>query len=150
MPPIQYEISAPALYAARTLLKNFVFSERPGAKVRATEKNLATLIDVCTQIFRVERVMDRMVHTVPWLDKRDLAQNLENLREAVRAVEVVRSGMPKFPRNEGIVLAKKHFEPDLTRSQVAEMERVRLAVVGAKTVEEQQRILQAAGIVRHR
>lgn len=95
----EFIVSAPAMHAARTLLKNFRF-ESTGT-IEPTERNIAIIVDVCTQIFRVEAALDNMVQRVPWLDKRSLGQNLDQLREAVRAIELVRNRMPSYGRTLG-------------------------------------------------
>jgi hypothetical protein len=56
---VRHLVSAPALHAARILLRNFTVDEKqvPGrdpASIPVTEYNLALLIDLCTDVFRLE------------------------------------------------------------------------------------------------
>ncbi len=126
-------------------MNNFELTERPCSRVRATEHNVAILIDVCTQAFRVERVMTHMIKQVPWLDKNSLAANLDQLRDAVRAVEIVRNSMPSYEPDIGIPGKRGH---ELTRQQVEQAALVQAEVLKARTPSEEQKILRAAGLVK--
>jgi len=91
--------------------------------------------------------MDFMVRQVPWVDKHELARNLETLREAVRAIEIVRNRMPAY----GQPIEVSQEERERIRAQISALdteERNRLAerVSAASTLSEQERVLQAAGI----
>ncbi len=89
-----YKVSAPALYAARTILKKFRLE--PIDKIAATEQNLAILVDITTQIFRVQPAMKEFVSQVPWPDKQGLKENIELLQTGIRALEVVSNRLPAF------------------------------------------------------
>src|SRR4051812_23004553 len=134
-----YEVSAAATHAARTILQNFQLLSRSGSRVKPTEKNLAILVDVCTQIFRVEKVMDHMVRNIPWADKQSLAGNMEQLRDAVRAVELVRNSMHSYGNVAPLHMGAK--APPMSHEQLAEMQLVQNEVVRARTPEEEQKIL---------
>lgn len=141
-------VSAAGLHAAKTLLKNFDIHEKPGGRVRMTERNLAILIDVCTQIPRIEKVMDRMVRTVPWLDKDELGRHLEQLREGMRLLELVRNSMPSYAPQNVTVIRQREKEPvKLNSEQARHLARVATAIREAKTPAEEQRVLRAAGLV---
>lgn len=142
--------SAPALHAAKILLKNFEIVERPEGRIRATEKNIAILIDVCTDIFRVESVMDQLIKTTPWLDKDALARNLGQLRDAVRAVELVRNHMPRFANSDQQVpfSTGKGIEQVVSQEVQEHIKTVSRELSKVRTMEEERRVLKAAGIVR--
>ncbi len=143
-----YQISAPALHAARTILQNFDLHEK--STIRATERNLAILIDVCTQVFRVQAAVDTMVRTIPWADKNELGRRLEQLRESVRAVEVVRNRMPTFGTSLRVPQKERDdIEIKLTKDQMREAQQFGKQVAAARTVTEQQSLLMKAGLVRH-
>lgn len=57
--PTRQAVSAPALHTARMMLRNFAVSSntipsREPPVIPPTEYNLAVLIDVCTNVFRLE------------------------------------------------------------------------------------------------
>lgn len=96
-PTGNYKVSAPATAAAHTLWLNLNFQDR--GKVAATQQNVAILIDLFTQLFRVEMALDQLVRTVQWLDREELASNMAKAQEALRALEIVRQRMPAFDRD---------------------------------------------------
>jgi len=141
-----YVTSAPALHASKTLRRHFLFT--PKASIQATEKNLAILVDVCTDIFRVERAVDYVIRSLPWSSKGELTNNLDVLRKAMRAVELVRNRMPT--RAEPILIPnhkKEELEIKLTKKELQQTQALAVQVAGARTVGEQQRLLQQAGVV---
>ncbi len=89
--------------------------------------------------------MNHMIKQVPWLDKNALAANLDQLREAVRAVEIVKNSMPSYEPDLGIPGKRM---PELSRQQVEQAALVQAEVLKARTPSEEQKILRAAGIVR--
>ncbi len=148
MSAMVYQISAPALHAARTIMKNFDLQEK--STIRATERNLAILIDVCTQVFRVEAAVDHMVKTIPWADKAELARRLDQLRESIRAIEVVRNRMPNFGKTIRVPQKERDdIEIKVTKDQLKQAQEFGKQVAAARTVTEQQSLLMKAGLVRH-
>jgi hypothetical protein len=144
--PAQYQVSAPAAHAARMLAKNFRFLQV--AQLQPTERNLAIIVDVCTQVFRIEKEVDRVCSATLWQHPRELQQNLEGLRQALRAIEIVRNRMPSFaPQTRVVIREREKRELQLTKEQTTEVQRLQQLVASARTVEEQQRILNKAGIV---
>ncbi len=102
----EYKVSAPALHAARAILRNFRLE--PIDKIAATEQNLAILVDVTTQIFRIQPAMAAFVKEVPWTDKNGLKANIELLQNGIRALEVVSNRLPAFQDNRPrIVIANR-------------------------------------------
>ena len=141
-----YITSAPALHAAKTLLQNFLIT--PKASIQATEKNLAILVDVCTDIFRVEAAVDYVIRSLPWSSRGSLVSNLDVLRKAMRAVELVNNRMPRQADPITIPTQKKHeLEIKLTKKELQQTQALAAQVAGARTVGEQQRLLQQAGVV---
>jgi hypothetical protein len=141
-----YVTSAPALHAAKTLIQNFLFY--PRASVQATEKNLAILVDVCTDVFRVEMAVDYVIKSLPWSSRGELRCNLDVLRKAMRAVEVVQNRMPNRAETIRIpVRQKEELEIKLTKAQLQQTQALAARVAAARTVDEQQRLLQQAGVV---
>lgn len=146
----KYEISAPALHCADVILRNFFITEKPNSRFRATQKNLAILVDVCTNIFRVEAVIDQLVQDNPWANKNALAQNLDRLRESIRAVELVRNRLPRYGKSESQVpfSVKQSVEREVSAEVQQRMKEVSKQLASARTVDDEQRVLRAAGIVR--
>lgn len=145
-----YELSAPACHAARIILRHFDLVQKPNGKIRPTEKNLAILIDVTTGIFRVQEALTEFVRTTPWMDKSELAKNMDRLRESIRAIEIVNNRLPRFEQPELMVTVheKQNVEVELTRTQIDNIQQISAALESARTVAEEQRVLRAAGIAR--
>lgn len=143
----KYEVSAPALHAARTVLKNFDITETKGGRIRATEKNLAIIIDVCTGIFRVERAMDNMLNNLPWHNKEDLASNMDMLRDAIRAVDMVRKHIPSYGGRGNSNVLRDLGSREPPRRDTKYIQQVSNALRTAKTPDEEQKVLRAAGII---
>lgn len=141
-----YATSAPALHAAKTILQNFAL--RPKASIQATEKNIAILVDVCTDVFRVERAVDFVIRSLPWNNRNETVRNLDAMRKAMRVVEVVRNHMPVYAEPIQIPLKQKdELEIKLTKKELQQTQALAARVAAARTVNEQQQLLQQAGVV---
>lgn len=140
-----YKISAPAMHAAQVLLQNFEFRERPGGRVPATQKNLATLIDVCTHAFRVEAAIDRMTREVMHMNKESLSDRMSQLREAVRAVSIVRNAMPAYQSEQPV--RRPPLQEPVSPSRMEELSHLKDELGKASTPAEENKILQAAGLL---
>lgn len=147
----KYEISAAAYHAADTVLKHFDIVPKRGGKVAPTQNNLAILIDVCTEIFRVEAAMDHLLRQSGWQNRSELASNLDRLRDAIRLMEIVRNRLPSFGDVKHRTVPawqKEGIARELTADQRREGEKVSSLLAAARTPEEEQRILRQAGIIR--
>lgn len=148
--PSNYEISAPALHAADVILSHFDIVEKRGGKIKFTKKNLAILIDVTTDIFRVEDAIDRLVRENPWNNAQALKENMARLQHSIRAVELVRNRLPKYNRADTQVpfSVKERVEREVSHETQKRIQEIGRQVTAAKTVDDQQKVLRAAGIVR--
>lgn len=144
----QYEVSAPALHAARTILRNFTIAEVQGGRIRATEKNLGIIIDVCTGLTRVEKSLDNMLRNLPWTNKDALANNLDMLKDAIKAVDIARKQMPSYASNGSSSVLRDLGVQKMSSEQARTIQHVSTAIQNAKTPEEEQKVLRAAGIIR--
>jgi hypothetical protein len=88
----KYQPSAGAVAAARALWRNFTFQER--TNTAATPYNTAVLIDLFTQIFRVQESMEKFTKNIQWLDEDRLREQMEEAREALYALQIAREKMP--------------------------------------------------------
>lgn len=145
-----YVVSAPATCAARSLMTRFTLT--PRASIQATENNVATLIDVCTEIFRVQEAVDNLVSQTMTGTQEDATRNLDQIRKALRLFEVVYNRLPSYRPNEIAVTiraAGSRSEPHLTRKQQEKVQTIVTEVKAARTVEEQQAVLRKAGLVNY-
>lgn len=143
----EYRVSAPALYAAKTLLQHFTIQQR--TTLAPTEKNVAILVDVCTQVFRVEATVRYFLSHIPWQRKQDATDALVSMRKGLRAVELVRNRMPSYSRPIQITIHKKQeVEFELTKKQIQDAQKLVAKVAAARTVDEQQQVLIGAGLVK--
>lgn len=99
--PIKYVMSAGALIAARTLWKNLEFRERRESKLAADVENVARIIDVHTQLFRLEAALNEVVQRVQWVSKERLAEEVDLARDALRILEKVRQKLPVMEESRG-------------------------------------------------
>jgi len=144
-----YSASAPAAQAAKILLQHYAFTAKN--TIRATEKNLAVLVDVCTRIFSVGAAVERLASSRLWVGKDELASRMGEMREALRAVELVRNALPTRSLGPRVVVRTvRNIEPPrLTSEQLRERQLISQEVSSARTVEEQQAVLIKAGFVKY-
>lgn len=144
-----HRVSAPALHAARTLMKHFELVPKRGGRIRNTENNIAILIDVCTQSFRMQNALDALCANVPRFDRTQSLQQMAILKEMVATIDLVRNKAPRYGEEAEVPLWQTEaVEAELTRGQMQEMQLVSKALAGARSVNEEQQILRQAGIRR--
>lgn len=143
-----YRVSAPALRTAQMLLQQFAFA-RVG-KLQPTEKNLAVLVDVCTGISRVLEAVQRLSSAVLVPDTpQEFGEHMKVVREAMRAVEIVRNRLPSDGGSIRVTYRQKQAVAlEITKARLREAQALAARVSAARTVQEQQQVLQDAGIVR--
>ena len=92
-PPGHYRISGAALHDARTIFLHATPREK--GRIEATMRNVAIMIDVQTQIFKLEQQLDRLVQIAPWAKSRthELAANIEEIRHVINIIENVQKQM---------------------------------------------------------
>jgi hypothetical protein len=143
IPAQAYKLSAPALHAARTILRHFILVPRPECKIQPTEKNLGIAIDVCTQAFRAQNALNYLCSKVQWRDRNEAIAEIDNMREAIRAVELVKNSMPAYETEQAVPLwQKQRVEAEMTRGQAEEMRAISARLKAARTVDEEQAILR--------
>lgn len=88
MSAAQYRISAPAIHATQTLLRNYQPQEL--GKFEATPRNIALMIDSATKIYQLQQQMQRLLTIAPyWVSQtHELAENIEEIREVIRLIEM--------------------------------------------------------------
>lgn len=95
----KYGVSAAALHAVRQLQMHFIFIEREGGIVPATEKAMAELIDMTTQALRLEQAMNELCTSTRWQSRDELRRNLQSVRRGLHAVDVAQMRMPNYGRD---------------------------------------------------
>lgn len=145
----KYEVSAPALYAAQTVLRHFELLVRPEGKIGPTLNNLAILIDVCTDSFRLQDSITHVLTSANWASRQSIVENMDKLREALRALEIVRNHSPRY---ENVVQVpawqKQAVEREISKDLQRAMSDISRALGTARTVEEEQAVLRKAGFIR--
>lgn len=143
-----YHCSAPALQTARQLWHYYEFTRK--AKLGATENNLAILVDVCTDVFRLERAIDQITQTSLWSGTAELRSKFDALRGLVRELELLSNRLPAIrPTDLRVVTVaeRKPSEPRLTRERLSELRSIQTRLAQARTVLEEQEVLQRARLV---
>lgn len=89
----QYQISGPALHAARTVWRNWI--PRETSTYEATLRNVALMIDAATKIYQLQQQIDRLVAIAPWGKSRihELQRNMEEIREVIELVRLTHEQM---------------------------------------------------------
>jgi len=87
-------ITPAALHAARTLMKHYEFV--PKGHIAATERNIALIIDICSGLYRIQRGLEQVCRQVRQASPRTLKEDLDNLKEAVEAIEYLRRRLPRY------------------------------------------------------
>jgi hypothetical protein len=144
-----YEVSAPALHAANTVLRHFDLLVKPEGKIGPTVNNLAILIDVCTNSFRLQDSVALVLRTANWADKQSIIKNMDAMREALRALEVISNHCPRYEATIKVpVWQKQAVEHEVSRDLQREMSNISRALGTARTAEEEQAVLRKAGFLR--
>ena len=93
--------SAPAVHAARMILRNFRLESL--GRIPVSERNLAIIIDVCTQTHRTKPVIAKLINGTPWAgimcqwaDKAEFNRHSELLRHSIRELELAHNRMPNY------------------------------------------------------
>jgi hypothetical protein len=122
-------------------------------QIAPTEHNIAIIVDICTQIFRIEQAAKSLVYNNPWHDEQMLVRNMGQLQEAIRVLELNANRIPHYGERNG----KKVFETrrvsvdprDLfTKQELESVSQVATQLANARTLDEHNRILQAAGLLK--
>jgi hypothetical protein len=91
-----------AWYAARLMTKFFDF--KPTGRVRFSQRNVALIVDTCTETFRLQAAVDTIIERSDWLNSQMLARRVKTVRKALRVLEVVRDRMPSRGIGAGFIL----------------------------------------------
>lgn len=144
----KYQISAPAWHTAGTLFYQFTLEEI--GTIEATKANVAILVDVNTQIFRIQNLLDEVVKVGTWYDPGELRSNLTDVRDAMRAMDIARERLP----NHGMPLEftkvdREEIERHIADAQMGSLREVTNHLVKQNwSAENQRRVLRQAGLVR--
>lgn len=94
----EYSISAPALHAARTILKHFDVREKSESQIEFSEQNLARLIDRYTYSWRIKDAVKELTRHVSWLPnhQNNVEHSLDKLRHSVEALELIDKKIPRY------------------------------------------------------
>lgn len=90
----RYQISATSVLCMQKIGERFDWIEKPGGKVRCTERSIAVIIDVCTRIFRVAEALHKAAGFTRGRMDSDLARDAATLRKIFEAVDIARVQMP--------------------------------------------------------
>jgi hypothetical protein len=93
---VTYEISAPALHAARTLLRHYVITEKIESEIEFSVENLARLIDRYTHAWQVKIQVRELTSRINWLPDAGLEDRLAELRDSVMALDTLRRDIPRY------------------------------------------------------
>lgn len=137
--------SAAATHAARAIMKNFEL--RQIGKIPVTEKNVAIIVDVCTQIFRVENALNYFFSRDAFNRLEFNKETLEDLKDAISVLDRARKTLPSYAEETGEVIKEIEREP-MSQRQLDQIALVQEKIREAKTPEEELKVLQAAGIIK--
>jgi len=130
-----------SIVAANKLIEYFKFSRRPKSRVNLTLRNIALLIEVSTNLFRVQDALDAVLRT-DWEDKHEALRQLDRIREAIRVLELSKNRLPnELPSNNRFVVVK--VDREMPKQLPADFKDFKTKLESAVTVEQEQQILQS-------
>ncbi len=141
----EYGVSAPALNAARMLMRHFDFVEREDTFVFLSEKNIAGIIDTCTEIRHLESALHLICTQTRWQHKDELRNNLNVMRKAMHTLDTAQMRMPTYSREMGrpIWKTRHHDATEITEAQMRRSQQAQAALKNARNPQDAARILQA-------
>jgi hypothetical protein len=92
----KYQISPPALAASQALDQHFHITDVPGGKIAATLDNVAKIIDLKTQAYRVRPKIKQIVGQLNYLDVGAMERDVDRVRGALRSIEMMTDELPRF------------------------------------------------------
>lgn len=138
----QYQVSAAALFACRMLQQHFDFVEKTTGRLKYTERNVAGIIDMCTEVWRLESAMNEICTRAPWQNAADYCRHIDVIQRAMQIVDLAQMRMPSYGREMGSPLWKtRHNEARIDEREHRRMMQIGHAMENAKTPEEQEQIL---------
>lgn len=142
-----YHVSAAAVNAIRQIQEHFVFEEAPYGQMDFNEVNAAGIVDVCTNVYRVQDALNRMCAIVRHLNPHEMQRNMEMVRAALKALDIAVMRMPGFqPPTTRLRKVKEGpgLVAELSHEQKRNRQQVSLALSRARTPEEAQQVLNNA------
>jgi hypothetical protein len=140
------KVSAAALNAVRQLQIHFIFVPKESGIVPATEKGMAELIDLCTEVRRLESGMNLLCTQTRWQSRDELRRNLQVVKQCLHAVDVAQMRMPSYSREMGKPLWRSSSvsapDPAQNDARRRRAEQVQAALRQAKNPEQAARILR--------
>lgn len=91
--------------AVSTIGKYFIFTSQRG-RIKLTERNIALVIDVCTDVFRIQESIRALTTRCRWTDKEELRKQLELMRTAIAATELVSHHLPAAATARAVVIGE--------------------------------------------
>ena len=138
----EYQVSAPALHACRMIHQHFDFVEKESGWLPYTERNVAGIIDTCTEIWRLERTMNELCTRTPWETRGEYLRHVGVIRKALQAVDLAQMRMPAYGREMSKPLWRTaNREAKISDQQRRRTEQYAAALKNAKDPIEMQRIL---------
>lgn len=149
---IEYRVSAPALHATRILMSKFKFSQRhPGVprQLPLTERAVAVLIDLCTQMWIVQSAMSKLCAEIPWSDPREIQRLKQRIHDAMYLLSVAQNIITSYStRRGGSSWRTQHVSYVPTSRDIEHASMIASRLAAASTPEEEHRILQQSSILR--
>lgn len=97
-----FNVSAPAYHTARMILELYAVEQK--SKLKVTDKNLAILVDVCSQIWRVLGPLEDLLYFMSRLRQNGHVSDSDwqHLNGLLAAVDTAKNWMPNFPSGSSI------------------------------------------------
>jgi hypothetical protein len=139
---MEYRVSAPALHACRMIHQHFDFVEKESGTIEYSERNVAGIIDICTQIWRLEIAMNELCTRTPWETRGEYLQHVAVIRRALQAVDLAQMRLPSYGREMKQPLWRTETrEAKITDQQRRRSEQYAAALRNARNPEEMHRAL---------
>lgn len=131
-----------AWYAARVLCHYYEFEART-PRMRYSRKILALMIDLCTDIFRLQNSINDLLERSGWMDgQAEMQRRMKLIRTAVALIEYTKTHLPS-PGRMGMVIKEVQIRevPNYTRDQQHDVDDLSRRLAGARSPHEERRIL---------
>lgn len=146
LPHFADEVTAPTSAAAQTAVRDLIalFRFDQIGRIKPTVKNLALIVDVCSDVFRAHDAIRWMVRQLDWQNKDELKRQIKHLRTGLRMLDTVRMRMPSFASGQTYVVKTEvdRIDVAITANRQRVTKEVARQLIAAKNVAEEQRILR--------
>jgi hypothetical protein len=114
-------------------------------RVQLTLRNVAVIVDICTNLFRVVDDCHWLCKQSPWMDRHELARRLNVMRRGLRVFELMKNRLPSAASDETqrtVFLDFGDIEHEMNEQQRRELRELSERLAEARSPDQEQQILR--------